>query len=82
MNTTMCLLYELRDFLPENFKDSGSIFRFDLDKETPSENLKLVIVTKGFYYYFIIEDSDFDDLPKLYQLILDHIKTDPRINPP
>lgn len=77
MNTTMKILYELREFLPDNLKDNGTIIRFDLDHETPSDNIKLVVITRGRYYTFFIEDSDFDDPGKLYNLIINHITKDP-----
>ena len=76
MNTTMKILYELREFLPDNLKNSGTIIRFDLDHQTPPDNIKLVVITRGRFYNFFIDDSDFDDLGKLYNSIINHITND------
>jgi uncharacterized protein YegJ (DUF2314 family) len=80
MNSTMKLLYELLEFLPANLKDENTIIRLDLDHKTPSGTLKLVVITKGRYYHYWIDDIDFDDYPKLFQFVLDHIMKDPDLN--
>ena len=77
MNDTRKLLYGLLDKLPDNLKDKGTIIRLDLNNDTPKDNLTIVVITRGRYYQFFIEESDFNDLDKLNGLILNHIMNDP-----
>lgn len=71
------VIYSIKEALEKEF-ETISIFRFQVDKDTPTNNLSIEVYMYEVVFPFYIDEKDFEDVPLLIGFMVEHIKREKR----
>lgn len=67
-------LYDMKAAMEKEFGEV-TIFRFQWTESTPPNNMEIEVFNNGMIYPFLVDDSDFEDVPLLIEFMITHIKS-------